>query len=140
MDFDIVNDFEDNPGFRLGWHRLFLNDATIRLKVCSDGVEVARADLLTEFPDFIGHYPGAPADLAKSGLYITLIEVAESRRGERIGTRFVHWLSQAYPNRRPFGLSTPEAEGFWSDQLGWERFEHVEGTERRRVLYVEPNR
>ena len=126
--------FEENPKFEPGWWQpLHMVSNTLRFEVRSEGLEVARVELDESFD--LSHYEGAP-DLRNRGLEIVFFEVAATRRGRGIGSRLVAILASRYPDRRLFALSE-EADGFWSD-LGWERFEHPEGTDHWRPLYVQP--
>ncbi|BCJ65069.1 GNAT family N-acetyltransferase [Polymorphospora rubra] len=102
------------------------------LEIRDGDIEVARIHLRAEVP--IGHYAGTP-QLGAAALGIQFIEVAESRRGQGIGTKAVQMLVERYPGRRLVAFS--EADRFWAS-LGWRRYDHSDGADRFQAVFIQP--
>lgn len=106
------------------------------MQVLGDGAEVARVEL--DDPGGINpEYVGVPT-LGPERLEIQFIEVAAASRGRRVGTEVVRALEDRHANRRLFAYSE-EAHGFWAS-LGWDRFDHPEGAQFHRPLFIQPAR
>jgi hypothetical protein len=106
------------------------------VQVLGDGAEVARVEL--DDPGGINpEYAGVPT-LGPERLEIQFIEVATAARGRRVGTGVVHALEDRHANRRLFAYSE-EAHRFWAS-LGWDRFDHPEGAQFHRPLFIQPAR
>ena len=106
------------------------------VQVLEDSVEVARVEL-----DDPGGINPAYANVPSTGperLEVQFIEVATVARDRGIGTRAVQALAQRHRNRRLFAYSE-EADRFWGS-LGWERFDHPEGPQLHRPLFIQPAR
>ena len=104
------------------------------VQVLGDGAEVARVEL--DDPGGINpEYAGVPT-LGPERLEIQFIEVATASQGRRVGTEVVRALEDRYANRRLFAYSE-EAHGFWAS-LGWDRFDHPEGAQFHRPLFIRP--
>lgn len=82
-------------------------------------------------------YLGVPK-LGPERLEIQFFEVATAARGRGVGTRAVRALEARHPDRRLFAYSE-ESNGFWAS-LGWERFDHPEGEQFHRPLFIQPAR
>lgn len=117
-----------------GWSPLRVDDASIYIRVRLDGVEVARVEL-DELVDF-SHFATAPQ--FDGALEIEFIEVASTHRRQGIGRAVVNALVARYPDRRFVGFSEG-ADPFWAS-LGWDRYEHPEGVDYCRPLYIRPAR
>lgn len=103
------------------------------VQVLEDGAEVARVEL--DDPGGINpEYADGP-ELGPERLEIQFIEVATASRRLGLGTRVVQALQERHPDRRLFAYSE-EAHGFWAS-LGWERFDHPEGEQFRRPLFIQ---
>lgn len=106
------------------------------VQVLGDGTELARVEL--DDPGGINpEYAGVPT-LGPERLEIQFIEVATASRGRRVGTEVVRALEDRHANRRLFAYSE-EAHGFWAS-LGWDRFDHPEGAQFHRPLFIQPAR
>ncbi|UGT97753.1 GNAT family N-acetyltransferase [Mycobacterium intracellulare] len=106
------------------------------VQVREDGVEVARVEL-----DDPGGINPQYSDVPKLGgerLEIQFIEVATAAAGRGVGTSVVRSLEMRHPERRLFAYSE-DAHEFWAS-LGWERFDHPEGEQFHRPLFVRPAR
>lgn len=98
------------------------------------GAEVARVEL--DDPGGINpEYADVP-ELGPERLEIQLIEVSTAARGRGVGTLVVQELKERHPDRRLFAYSE-EAHEFWAS-LGWERFDHPEGEQFHRPLFIQP--
>ncbi|MGW5456245.1 GNAT family N-acetyltransferase [Nocardia sp. NPDC003979] len=103
------------------------------VQVLEDSVEVARVEL--DDPGGINpEYAGVPA-LGLERLEIQFIEVAAEARGRGIGTQAVRALENRHSDRRLFAYSE-EANEFWAS-LGWRRFDHPEGPQFHRPLFIQ---
>ncbi|WP_242459270.1 GNAT family N-acetyltransferase [Rhodococcoides fascians] len=103
------------------------------VQVQSGGAEIARIEL--DDPGDINHdYTNAP-ELGPERLEIQTLEVAASSRERGIGTRVVQALMERHPHRRLFAYSE-EAHEFWVS-LGWQRFDHPEGEQFHRPLFIQ---
>ena len=67
-----------------------------------------------------------------------LIEVATAQLRRKVGTRVVHDLMERHSGRRLFAYSE-EADEFWAS-LGWQRFDHPEGPQFHRPLFIQSAR
>jgi GNAT superfamily N-acetyltransferase len=106
------------------------------VRVLEDGVEVARVEL--DDPGGINPtYTDVPM-IGPERLEIQFIEVATAARRRGIGTRVVQALTERHPDRRLMAYSEG-AHGFWAS-LGWERFDHPEGPQFHRPLFIQPPR
>ena len=104
-----------------------LLDSPWFIRVLEQGVE------LDDPGDVNPTYFGAPK-LGAERLEIQLLEVAMDARGRGVGTQVVRLLQTRHPARRMFAYSE-QAQGFWAS-LGWERFDHPEGEDFHRPLFV----
>ncbi|WP_026875686.1 GNAT family N-acetyltransferase [Jiangella gansuensis] len=127
--------FELSESFNERWWNepRLLDAGATYFEVRLDGVEVARVEL-DDQADF-AHDFGAPR-LGAAALEIQFIEVAPAHRGKGIGTEVVARVAASNPGRRLLALSE-HADEFWSS-LGWQRYGHPEGHQRRRPLYLQP--
>lgn len=106
------------------------------VQVLEGGVEVARVEL--DDPGGINpEYIGVPG-LGDERLEIQLIEVATAAARRGIGTRVVQGLAELHRDRRLFAYSE-EADEFWAS-LGWDRFDHPDGPQFQRPLFIQPAR
>lgn len=111
----------------------YLSDDPWYVHVLEGGAEVARVEL--DDPGGINpEYANVP-ELGPERLEIQFIEVATAARGRSVGTRVVQALQQRHPDRRLFAYSE-QAHGFWAS-LGWERFDHPEGEQFHRPLFIQ---
>ena len=78
---------------------------------------------------------GSP-DMGTRALEIQFIEVARSHRRTGIGAEVVRRLVEAHPERRFLALSE-DADQFWAT-LGWDRYDHPDGPDWYRPLFVHP--
>ncbi|MBM0232476.1 hypothetical protein JNW91_11735 [Micromonospora sp. STR1_7] len=128
--------FAENNAFSPSWwdYRSLDGDKSYTfLEVRQGGAEVARIEL---DPDvMIDHYLKTP-ELGNSALEIELIEVAESQRRRGVGTKIIQGLVSRYPDRRLLAFSEG-AEDFWAS-LGWTRYDHPEGPQLNRPLFIQP--
>lgn len=128
--------FAENDDFSPSWwdyRSIDGNRSYTLLEVHQGGVEVARIEL---DPDVaIDHYLGTP-ELGNTALEIELIEVAESHRRRGVGTKIIRALAFRYPERRLLAFSE-EADDFWAS-LGWTRYDHPEGPQLNRPLFIQP--
>lgn len=116
------------------WDRVpYMDDNPHYVGVWLDDVNVARVELDHEFRG--SAHIGAPK-LGDRALEIQFIEVAESYRGQGIGTETIRLLVAHHPGRRFVALSE-DADDFWAS-LGWDRYDHREGPTRYRPLFVAP--
>ncbi|MEU4594831.1 GNAT family N-acetyltransferase [Micromonospora aurantiaca (nom. illeg.)] len=128
--------FAENSDFSPSWWDYRSIDGVksyALLEVRQGGVEVARIEL--DPGVVIDHYLGTP-ELGNAALEIELIEVAESHRRRGIGTKIIGALASRYPERRLLAFSE-EADDFWAS-LGWTRYDHPEGPQLNRPLYIQP--
>ncbi|PZF86111.1 GNAT family N-acetyltransferase [Jiangella anatolica] len=126
--------FDRSEWFNPDWWNdpLLVDDASIYLQVRLDGVEVARVEL-DELVDF-SHFTSAPQ--FESALEIEFIEVVSTHRRRGIGRAVVNGVIGRYPGRR-FVAFSEGADPFWAS-LGWDRYEHPEGVDYWRPLYIQP--
>lgn len=111
----------------------YYSDEPWFVQVMEDGVEVARVEL--DDPGGINPtYVNVPA-IGPERLEIQCIEVATAARGRRIGTQVVQALVQRHPDRRLMAYSE-DAHDFWAS-LGWDRFDHPEGPQFHRPLFIQ---
>ena len=103
------------------------------IAVFLDGTEVARVELDHHFRG--SRHAGAPR-LGDLALEIQFIEVAASHRRRGIGSEVVRLLVERYPHRRLLAMSE-DADGFW-ESLGWGRYDHRQGPQWYRPLFVAP--
>ncbi|MEV6338717.1 GNAT family N-acetyltransferase [Nocardia vinacea] len=68
-------------------------------------------------------------------LEIQFIEVAAGARGRGVGTQVVRALEERHSDRRLFAYSE-EADRFWAS-LEWGRFDHPEGPQLHRPLFIQ---
>lgn len=132
----LVSPFERSPDYRRDWWddvpRNYLDGDIQFLSFRIDTHEVARARLLlNQFP-----LPGyAVPRLASDLVTIDRLEVAGRHIMRGHGTRAVAAIVERYPGAGLLAYSEG-ADGFWGRRLGWERFEHSEGTRSYFPLYV----
>lgn len=100
-----------------------------------DGKEVARLVLLPTV-DY-QHYAHVP-DLGPHLLEVDFFEVARPARHQGVGAATMRLLTVHFPGRRLLAFSE-EADGFWSS-LGWDRYDHPDGLDLHRPLFVSPPR
>lgn len=127
--------FDRSDRFNPDWWNdplLVDDDASIYLQASVDGVEVARVEL-DELVDF-SHLTTAPQ--FSGALEIEYIEVASTHRRRGIGRAVVNGVMARYPDRR-FVAFSEGADPFWAS-LGWDRYEHPEGVDYWRPLYIQP--
>jgi hypothetical protein len=98
--------------------------------------EVGRARILLNQSPMPGY---AVPRFAAGFVDIDRLEVAGSHVDQDYGTHAVEAIMDRYPGAG-FLAYSEEANGFWGRRLGWERFEHPEGTRGRRPLYIRPPR
>lgn len=111
----------------------YLFDDPWYVQVLDGGAEVARVEL--DDPGGINpEYVDVP-ELGPERLEIQFLEVATAERGRGVGARVVRALQERHPDRRLFAYSE-EAHGFWAS-LGWERFDHPEGEQFHRPLFIQ---
>jgi GNAT superfamily N-acetyltransferase len=104
------------------------------VQVLEDGDEVARIEL--DDPGGINpQYANVPK-LGAERLEIQFIEVATAARGRSVGMQVVSALERRHPDRRLFAYSE-KAHEFWVS-VGWERFDHPEGEQFHRPLFIQP--
>lgn len=114
------------------WDRPIYHDPWY-VQVLENATEVARAEL--DDPGGINpEYVGVP-ELGPERLEIQFIEVAAAARGRGIGTRVVRALEERHGDRRLFAYSE-QAHGFWAS-LGWDRFDHPDGEQFHRPLFIQ---
>lgn len=106
------------------------------VQVLQDGAEVARIELAVDAEVNRG-YTDAPK-IGRGRLAIQLIEVAAESRGQGIGTQTVEVLAAGHPHNRSIAHSE-DAGRFWHS-LGWDRYDHPEGAQLHRPLFVQPTR
>ena len=127
--FELSDDF--TPDW---WDRVpYLDDDPHYVQVLHDGAEVARVELDHDFRG--SAHVGAPR-LGDQALEIQFLEVADPHRGQGIGTEVVRLLVEQYPSHRLLAMSE-DADGFWSS-LGSDRYDHRDGPQRYRPLFVAP--
>lgn len=104
------------------------------VQVLDNGIEVARVEL--DDPGGINPtYANVPVVGEDERLEIQLIEVATAQLRRKVGTRVVHDLMERHSGRRLFAYSE-EADEFWAS-LGWQRFDHPEGPQFHRPLFIQ---
>ncbi len=104
------------------------------LENLENGVEVARIEM--DDPGGINPtYLDVPVIGDDERLEVQLIEVATTERRRKVGTRVVYELMERHSGRRLFAYSET-ADEFWSS-LGWERFDHPEGPQFHRPLFIQ---
>ncbi|MGE2728976.1 GNAT family N-acetyltransferase [Mycolicibacterium vaccae] len=104
------------------------------VQVMADGAEVARVEL--DDPGEINpEYVGVPP-LGPGRLEIQFLEVASAVRAGGVGTGVVRALEDRHRERRLFAYSE-RAHEFWTS-LAWERFDHPEGEQFHRPLFIQP--
>jgi ribosomal protein S18 acetylase RimI-like enzyme len=129
LPFEVNDNF--NPDW---WDRVpYLEDDPHYVQVLLDGVEVGRVELDHGFRG--SKHLGAPK-LGDKALEIQFIEVAESCRGQGIGAEVVRLLVERHHDRRFLAMSE-DADDFWAS-LGWDRYDHRDGPQRYRPLFVAP--
>lgn len=87
--------------------------------------------------DFRGSAHIDAPKLDDHALETQFIEVAESYRGQGIGTETVCLLAAHHPDRRFVPLSE-DADDFWAS-LGWNRSDQRDGPARYRPMFVAPH-
>lgn len=111
----------------------YLDDEPHYVQVRLNGIEVAPVGLDHGFRGSV--HVGAPT-LGTSALEIQFIEVAESYRCRGIGAEVVRLLIERHPDRRFLAMSE-DADKFWA-AIGWDRYDHGDGPQRYRPLFVQP--
>lgn len=104
------------------------------VQVLEDGVEVARVEL-DDDGGINPTYAGVPS-IGPERLEIQYIEVATAARKRGVGTGVVQELAERHPDRRMLAYSEG-ADGFWAS-LRWDRFDHPEGQQFHRPLFIQP--
>lgn len=128
--FDFETDYENA---RWWDEAAYLIDDPWFVQVLENGAEVARV----EFDDPGGinpEYVDVPT-MGQERLEIQFFEVATFTRGHGVGTRAVLALQDAHPDRHLFAYSE-DAHRFWAS-LGWERFDHPDGEQFHRPLFIQ---
>lgn len=116
------------------WWNRQLGDEPWFVQVLAHGVEVARVEL--DDPGGINpEYEHVPT-LGDERLEIQFIEVATAARGCTIGTHVLRGLVDRHRDRRLFAYSE-QAHRFWTS-VGWCRFDHSEGPQFNRPLFIQP--
>jgi len=132
LDFEVPYENErwwDEP-------RYYAVDEPWFVQVLEGGFEVARVEL--DDPGGVNpQYLGVPK-LGPERLEIQFFEVATAARGRGVGTGAVRALEDRHPDRRLFAYSE-ESNEFWQS-LGWERFDHPDGEQFHRPLFIQPAR
>lgn len=116
------------------WDRTCVyDDSPWYVQVLEVPAEVARVEL--DDPGGINpEYAGVP-ELGPERLEIQFIEVATTAQGRGVGTAVMRALEKRHADRRFFAYSEGAHE-FWAS-LGWERFDHPEGEQFHRPLFIQ---
>ncbi|AHD23990.1 GNAT family acetyltransferase (plasmid) [Rhodococcus pyridinivorans SB3094] len=131
--FDRTVAYQNEHWWNSGW---VYEDSPWYVQVLEGAVEVARVEL--DDPGGINPEYAGVSELGPEQLEIQLIEVATAAQGRSIGTDIVRALEKRHPDRRFFAYSEG-AHRFWTS-LGWERFDHPEGEQFHRPLFIQPVR
>lgn len=127
--------FQPSAEFRESWWSdvPYMADVPHYVPALLDGTEVARVELDHGFEG--SDHLGVPT-LGTSALEIQLIEVAQRYRRQGVGAAVINRLASRHPERRLLAMSE-DADEFWAS-LGWARYDHPEGPQFYRPLFLAP--